>query len=623
MVTYGTTKAGFLASAANGSLAQEIGACVREKLGKHTSRSEFRSWENSMQEMAAVLSDPEIPGNAGIAAEYNIPQTSKRADIIATGYDAQHRPCAVIIELKQWESIHETKESDALVETFLNGGMHKVVHPSYQAWSYAAFIRDYNQSVQEENIRIIPCAYLHNYPEGVHDPIRAEQYRTYIDEAPVFTRGHADSLRRFIRRFIVTGDDMEILRRIDSGKIRPSKSLQDSVAGMLKGNREFIMIDEQKAVYETVIRLAEESLATGRKHTVVISGGPGTGKSVVAVNLLAELTGRGQFVQYVSKNAAPRTVYRKRLKGTVKKSSVDNLFKGSGIYTEAGKNTVHTILADEAHRLNARSTIFQNKGENQIKEIIRAAYCSVFFIDENQRVTTSDIGAIGAITRWAREEGSMLVRLELASQFRCGGSEGYPAWVDSVLEIGNAPAPEIICTGYDLRVFDDPGEMHRLIEEKNTVNHRSRILAGYCWDWNKKEENNPNFHDIQIGDFSMSWNLANSVFALDDSSIHEAGFIHTTQGLEFDYVGVIIGDDLRYANGHILTDPAKRAKTDHSLRGIRKLYAQDPERAFALADSIIKNTYHTLLTRGMRGCYIYCTDEKLREYLRQNLPKTE
>ena len=195
---------------------------------------------------------------------------------------------------------------------------------------------------------------------------------------------------------------------IDHGKIRPSKSLQESIASMIKGNKEFIMIDEQRVVYEEILKLSVKCQKDHKKRTIICTGGPGTGKSVIAVQLLAELTQRGQFVQYVSKNSAPRQVYAAKLKGKIKKSSVDNMFKGSGTFTETAKDLYHTLIVDEAHRLNEKSGMFHNKGENQIKEIIHAAKCSVFFIDESQRVTIDDIGSVEEIRKWANRAQSFL-----------------------------------------------------------------------------------------------------------------------------------------------------------------------------------------------------------------------
>lgn len=620
MIVYDGIKNDFLASCENDSIAMEIEENILEKMGRHTPIAEFRSWENSLNYMYKVLNDTEIPADAGVAIEYNIPQTSKRVDFMISGYDSCDRPGMVIVELKQWESLSEVRGTDALVETYTGGANRRVVHPSYQAWSYAQLIQDYNAAVQNAKIQLSPCACLHNYIRHEADPIDAGQYQIYIEEAPAYTKGQLPELRNFIKKSICKGDQKEILYQVDHGKIRPSKSLQNVIGSMLKGNREFIMIDEQKVVYEEILRLSLLAQRDFKKRTIIVQGGPGTGKSVIAINLLAELTRRDQVVQYVSKNRAPRQVYLKRLKGQIKKSSVDNMFKSSGIYTEAGNNVVHTLIVDEAHRLNAKSGMFHNQGENQIREIIHAAYTSVFLIDESQRVTMDDIGSVAEIEKRAGEEGAELHYLELQSQFRCNGSDGYLAWLDDVLDIRETANYNMENMDYDIRICDSPDEMRDLVIERNKVSNRSRVLAGYCWEWLKREQNNTDYHDIKIGDFEMSWNLGSGEpFAVSDTSINEAGCIHTSQGLEFDYVGVIIGDDIRFENGHVVTDFTRRARTDQSLKGIKKLYKENPEEAGRRADEIIKNTYRTLLTRGMKGCYIYCTDQGMAEYLKGRL----
>ena len=570
--------------------------------------------------MYKVLNDSEIPMDAGVAIEYNIPQTSKRVDFLISGYDRADRHGAVIVELKQWDAVEAVDGVDALVRTVVGGGMRELVHPSYQSWSYAQLIRDYNATVQDREIGLYPCVCMHNYIRHRYDPIDAKQYEPYYKEAPVYTKGQLSMLRDYIKRAVARGDNRQVLYEIENGKIRPSKSLQNTIASMLAGNREFIMIDEQKVVYEKILQTALRCQRDFRKRTIIVQGGPGTGKSVIAVNLLAELTQRDQLVQYVSKNSAPRNVYKRKLKGSFRMSSVDNLFKGSGSYTETDNNRIHTLLVDEAHRLNEKSGMFHNLGENQIKEIIHSAYCSVFFIDESQRVTMDDIGSVEEILKWAQEEGSEVTRMELLSQFRCNGSDGYLAWLDDMLEIRETANYDLEGIDFDIRLCDSPNEMRALIEEKNKIAGHSRILAGYCWEWDKKQQNNTDHHDIRIGDFEMSWNLASGEpFAVSETSINEVGCIHTSQGLEFDYVGVIIGDDLRYADGHVITDFTKRAKTDQSLKGIKKLYKENPELAKKRADEIIRNTYRTLLTRGMKGCYVYCTDPGMKAYMGQRL----
>ena len=303
-------------------------------------------------------------------------------------------------------------------------------------------------------------------------------------------------------------------------------------------------------------------------------------------------------------------------------SGMNNLFKGSGCFIDCKPNSFDVLLVDEAHRLNKKSGMFSNLGENQIKEIINASKFSVFFIDEHQRVTLKDNGSIAEIKKYAKYYDAAIYKMELKSQFRCDGSDGYLAWIDNTLEIRET-ANFDLDSKYDFRVFDDPNELRDAIFKVNEKNNKSRLVAGYCWNWISDSKNKSDVFDITIPEynFGMSWNLGNSTtWAIDKESVHEVGCIHTCQGLEFDYVGVIIGDDMRYEDGHIVTDFTKRAKTDQSLKGIVKLSKEaGMEEAEKIADVIIKNTYRTLMTRGMKGCFVYCTDKNLSNYLKEKI----
>ena len=618
MIIYSGSKADFMVQVEEDTIAYTIRDNILEKMHRKTPDAEFRSWVNSLEYMYKVLNDDGIPWNSGIAIEYNLPNTAKRVDFLVSGYDAKRSANVVIIELKQWEKLNKVEGLDALVETFTGGRERRVVHPSYQAWSYAEMIRDYNEYAQIAGVNLWPCAYLHNYMRVQDDPLDDPIYKDYLDEAPAFAKGDVRKLREFIKRVVETGDDSEILYEIDNGRIKPSKSLQDAIVGMLESNPEFNLIDDQKVVFERIMELSRQCERDGKKRVLIATGGPGTGKTVIAMNLLARLTQEGVFVQYCSKNSAPRTVYAKKLKGHRTKSSIDNMFKGSGAYVEAPRNAVGVVLADEAHRLNEKSGLYGNQGINQIHEIIHAARLSVFFIDECQRVTVKDIGSVGEIKRWAAVNGAEVYEEELTSQFRCNGSDGYLAWLDDVLEIRETANYDIEGIDYDFEVLDSPDEMRQKVIERNQGSNKSRILAGYCWNWPRAGRADTNTHEITIGDFEISWNLdGGEAFALSPTSINEAGCIHTTQGLEFEYVGVIIGDDLRYEGDHVVTDYTKRAGTDQSIKGLKKMEREDPKHALKLADEIIKNTYRTLMTRGMKGCYVYATDPNLRSYLKE------
>ena len=627
MIIYEATKELFIKDVVENNIANRIEQLYKLRIGHNVNPREKEAWKNSMMYMNNVLNDKVIPDNSGIAIEFKIPYTSKRVDFIITGKDNQDRSVAIIIELKQWTEAEIVNEQDGIVRTFTGGAIREVAHPSYQAWSYAAYIEDFNENVQKENVELYPCAYLHNYEEVEPKTILSDKYKSYIEKAPVFVSGDVYKLRDFISNYVKNGDDKQTLYMIENGKIKPSKSLQDCISGMVKQNKEFILLDNQKVVYETAMEMAKKSSEDGKKRCLIVKGGPGTGKTVLAINLLSDLTNKPyeMVCHYVTKNSAPRSVFKAKLKGKEKISKIDNMFKGSGIYTEAGTNDVDVILADEAHRLNAKSGMFRNQGENQIKEIINAAKFSVFFIDETQRIDIYDIGSIAEIEKYLNEfsvVGEERKILELESQFRCNGSDSYLAWLDDVLEIRETANSDGFDIDYDIQIMDSPNDVRDKIFELNKIDNRARLLAGYCWDWIKEGKNDTNIHDIVIPEynFAMSWNLNNSsTWAIDSESVNEVGCIHTSQGLEFDYVGVIVGQDLRYENEKIVTDFTKRAKTDNSLKGIKKMHNENPEKALELADEIIKNTYKTLMTRGQKGCYIYCEDNSLAEYLKSRI----
>ncbi len=623
MLVYESIKSNFVNDVDLNQITDKILNKFKEVFHRGTSESEINSWRESMLRMRGVLADKDIPDTTGVAIEFNIPHTSKRIDFLLSGFDKNKNNSIIIIELKQWTHADAVLDKDGIVSTVTGKALREVPHPSYQAWSYASLINSYNQDVYNRNIGLHPCAFLHNYDLTEGDPINSEQYKCYIDVAPMFGSKDFEKLRNFIKKYITEGDDKEGLYIIENGKIKPSKMLQDSFSSVLKGNKEFVLIDNQKVIYEEALRIGVNSHLEGKKNVLIVEGGPGTGKSVLAINLLKQFLNRGFNSFYVTKNSAPREVFKAKLK-IDKMSGLNNLFKGSGSFYDCESNSFDVLIVDEAHRLNKKSGRFSNLGENQIKEIINASKFSIFFIDENQRVTLKDIGSIAEIKKYANYYDAGIYIMELKSQFRCDGSDGYLAWLDNTLEIRET-ANYDLDDKYDFKVFDNPNELRKAIMEKNKINNKSRLVAGYCWNWISDGKNKSDIYDIEIPeyDFGMSWNLGNSkTWAIDEASVNEVGCIHTCQGLEFDYVGVIIGDDLRYENNHIVTDYKKRAKTDQSLKGINKIAKEDGyEEAEKIADTIIKNTYKTLMTRGMKGCYVYCTNKELEKYLKLNIKK--
>lgn len=618
MIVYSGTIGTFLDDNLNGCIAERIDQLFRDFGIRHESIAEFRSWENSLSRMSQVLNNDKIDKSVKVAIEYQIPLTSKRVDFMIGGNDGK-QDNIVIIELKQWEKCEVTDKEDVVI-AFTGGALREVNHPSQQAYSYAKLIESFNIDLRENNIHLFPCAYLHNFKEEFKNEIMDERYQDMIKEAPVFLRRNGIELQNFILKYVSKPSNKDLFQIVEYGKLKPSKALQDVVGSLLDGNEEYIMIDEQQVAFATILDLYSKLSKDGKKHTIIVQGGPGTGKTVIAMNLLSRIINMGEEGSscfYVTKTSAPRAVFSKKLiKGKHKLTFLRGLFKGSGEFIDSPNNAFDCLLVDEAHRLNAKSGMFSNKGENQIKEIIHAARISVFFIDENQMVTTKDIGTINEIEKWAKYYNSQIHENEsliLKSQFRCNGSDGYIAFLDDVLQIRETANFDGFDLDFDIKVFDNPCEMREELRKHNG-NNKARMIAGYCYPWISHDDKS--LYDIVLPhNFKAQWNFDQNQFAIASDSFEQVGCIHSTQGLEFDYVGIIIGLDLRFDRdtGKVITDYTKRAKQDSSIKGIKS------SKNYKLADQIIRNTYKTLLTRGQKGCFIYCEDEELREYLKERL----
>ena len=591
--------------------------------------AEYRSWQNSLNFMRNILDDNEIADDVSVAIEYQIPRTSKRVDFIICGSNEENQNTVIVVELKQWDKVE--KVDDVMlhsVRAYTGGAVRMVSHPSYQAYSYATFIRNSSECVQDDNIAIVPCAYLHNYDLKYIDQLDDEIFRMWYEEAPFFIKTQARELNKFIKKFITKKSaDGELLYKMDNGRIKPSKALQDCLVSLMKGNKEFMLLDEQAVVYDMCIKTMKQCLKDMKKRTIIIQGGPGTGKSVLAVNLLKEFTtmkagsSNGLNASYVTKNSAPREAYQKLLsKSDLKKEiNIKQLFRSPFGLHSLPNNFYDCLIVDEAHRL-VKQMFRDFGGENQVKECINASLLSIFLIDENQKITIKDIGSIDEINYWANQLGSRVIMNKetvLTSQFRCNGSDQYIQFINNLLQVGENVDVDLSEMNFDIEVFDNPNQMRDELRKKNEINNKARMVAGYCYDWNVK--NNRGEYDIYLENgFKAKWNLeGDKIWAINPNSFEEVGCIHTAQGLEFDYVGVFIGKDLRYdkSTNTIITDKTKISKDDNTS-GIRTC-------GEALASQLIKNTYKTLLTRGQKGCYIYCEDKALSEYIKELISKGE
>ena len=593
---------------------------LKEKGLSGGSQSEVNSWNNSLHFMKDVLDDSAFSGECQVAIEYNIPQTSKRVDFMIMGNDGSDDH-VIIVELKQWAKVNKVDDNcDHSIMSDLKSH-EPVAHPSYQAYSYKCLILDYCDDKHVNDKTIKPCAYLHNLSEKYRPVIEDNIYNEWTYEAPVFLQQDVLKIREFIKKYIkLKASDGSLLYKIEEGRLKPTKSLQDALDSMLCGNEEFHMIDEQAVAYDKIMKAIKESLNDSKKHVIIITGGPGTGKSVLAINVLAKcIIDLGLNASYITKNMAPRKCYANLLaKGNAKKIvNLQRAIQSPWCLPNTAYNGLDVGIYDEAHRMQKKPGGRQPYlGNDMLEDAIRAAKVSVFFVDDDQRITVRDIYSVDSIIAYAKRENAIVHKpYELVSQFRCDGSDGYISFLDNLLEIKQTANTTFEFNKLNVKVFDDPNEMRDELRELNKINNKSRMIAGYCYDWNVKKGRGE--WDIMLPNgFKAKWNLAkDDHWAVNPNSFEEVGCIHTCQGMEFDYVGVFIGRDLYYEDGHVKTNRLAISKDDSSS-GIREKKTLDKE-----ADKLIRRTYKVLLTRGLKGCFIYCEDEALREHLKKVIVK--
>lgn len=592
-----------------------ISNMVQEKLGIKVGDSEQRAFKRSLPAIANALRNADLPGDIEVAIEYKIPLTNRRIDFIIAGADEKGKDHLIICELKQWDKVTHTDMEDIVLV-----GNEEHVHPSWQAYSYGTTISNFNEYVYSNDVEVNTCAFLHDYQREYVDEIRNPIYKNGISKAEPFISDEYEKLANFVSKYIKTKSNKNLLYEIEQGKIKPSKMLAESLAGMLSGNEYYELLDQQRIVYSNLLREIKVNHREHNKQVFIVRGGAGTGKSVIAIQLLSALIkDRGYNAFYVAKSAYVKDNYLRQLTKNIPDFKfLRTLFMGSGNFMQSEYNEFDVLLVDEAHRLTEKTKRGHlYLGNNQIKEIINASRVSVFFIDETQNIDIKDYGTIENIVAFAKEANAtihMEDKYILKSQFRCNGSDEYIAWLESVLY--NKPFETSYTeVDYDIQVFDDLCEMKKAIVEKNNNSKQpSRMLSGDVFEWISM--NDKDAIDINIGNFHAQWNKTKA-FATDPKSIDEVGCIHTSQGMEFEYVGLIVADDIYYENGKVKTNYKKHP--EHAGEFRRPHQKRVFEEDFEHVDRIIRNTYKVLFTRGQKGCYLYVMDSNLKKYLKERI----
>lgn len=616
MIVYENIVNTFIEHCNNESIGDLILAkCIQN--GFSVSPSEINSWNKSLPFIADVLSHPKINPNINIAVEYNFNVTKSRMDVLVFGLDEEEKKSVVIIELKQWS---EAKHSNIqnYIYTFGGAGYRDYEHPSYQAYRYKHILTGFNEFVQDNNVMISSCSYLHNMDEIHHRVLNDPAKFRFIKDSPVFLKGDEEKLRDFVSRNVKKSHRI-LLYEIDDSRIRPSKDFSNLMFNALRGEPIFSLDDEQESSVTTIVEQTNYALATNQRRTIIIKGGPGTGKSIVAINALGQLLHPGdgsapKNAVYCTTNYTPRAYYSESLIGhDFKRAAIGELFKPIASFSRSRQFEYDCILLDEAHR--AFEWKFGQGVKRDVDLIDRLFYASrvnVFFIDEDQVVTKDDYLTIKKIKKYAAKYKSLVVEasnLELSTQFRVLGGRAYITFINSFLGYDSKKPTYTQNNNYDVRVFDSPTAMWEALQLKQAEYPLSRLLAGYTHDWVSQHDDDAYDFYLEGGKFKMKWNKKTPLsYIKDETQLDRIGSIHTIQGVDMDYAGVIIGKDLIYRNGKIQFDQTANASTDRAS-GIRSATREDAER-------MIRNTYKVLLTRAIYGTYIYCEDKQLNEYLK-------
>jgi uncharacterized protein len=617
MRLYAGTVPDFVSDTTRNEIGNILARSFRSSLRRDPAPSERHSWNNSLGKLKDVVTEARLT-ECGILLEFQLPFSALRLDAMLTGRDAKAEARAEIVELKQWDSSALTEVPD-VVTTRFGGRPVRTLHPSVQVGRYERYLADGHTAFYGDGaIALGSLAYLHNYHPSSSDPLLDPRFSGDLSASPLYFATDFESLSVRLASRLAHGGGVSVLRRIDEGILRPSKKLMDHVAGVITGTPEYVLLDEQQIAFQEVASAARAGLRGGNKRCIIIRGGPGTGKSVIALNLMAALLREGMNARHATGSAAFTSTLR-RVVG--RRAEVQ--FDYFNSYSRAPENSLDVLISDEAHRIRASSASRYTKKADrtetpQVEELLKVARVSVFLIDDLQTVRPLEVGSTELIASNAARLGIPVSIVELTAQFRCRGSDSFVQWLDSALglhpsEIARLPAS----TEYEFRIVDSPQELEALIHLRASDGDSARMTAGFCWPWSDPNPDGSLPLDVQIGEFKRPWNAksgathlaksvpSSSLWAHDRRGLDQIGCVYTAQGFEFDYVGVIWGDDVVWdpESGGWVGNPKKSA--DNVVK-----------RAGPHFRDLVLRTYRVLLSRGIKGCFVCFTDQRTREHFR-------
>ncbi len=590
---------------------------LHDQLMARPSPSERRAWERSIPVLAYDLLDAGL-GNTEVLLEHRLPLSSCRIDAIIAGcHPVTRQPSYVVVELKQWSGA-QIFEDDPQLVTIDGYGHGPRLHPVEQVRRYCEYLLDFLPALQGDAESVTGAAYLHNATERAVLPLR---HHPETDQGRLFTGDRRDDFLRFLKsRLAPDVPGSSYADAFLASAVRPSRQLLAVAADEIRHREQFILLDQQQLAYNVVLHATEVARATDSKTVVIVTGGPGSGKSVIALSLLGELARQGRAVMHATGSRSFTQTLRQVTGGGSPRTR--RLFSYFNQFTDADRNGLEVLILDEAHRIRETSAnrftpARLRTGRPQVDELIAAARVPVFLLDQHQVVRPGEMGTVSEIESHARNAGLLVHKISLDAQFRCGGSEEYLTWVERLL--GLRPGGPVAWDGdpaFDLRVADSPHEMEQALRQRAQDGYGARIAAGYCWPWSDPRPDGTLEPDVVIDDWSRPWNVKGdrpvsdappaALWATDPAGFGQVGCVYTAQGFEYDWNGVIIGPDLVWRGDDWLA--VRSANRDPDLRSSKRV--SDLE-----FGQLIRNVYKVLLTRGMVGTILYSPDPRTRELL--------
>ena len=618
MHLYSGTSTGFVEDATLNQIGEKLSRAFFEHFRYEPPKSELMSWRNSLKSMASAVAVGGFDDH-GVIVEYQLPLSSRRLDVMLTGRDHDGRSQGVIVELKQWDETFPTHVEDCVV-TFVGGARREVLHPSAQVSGYRQYLTDTHSAFSDGEVGLGACSYLHNMVFDSESELYADRHAGLLQVAPIFTGDQVHDLVEFLDVRIGEGGGVPILDTVLAGRYAPHKRLLDHTARMIRGEPTYVLLDEQRVAFNSVLAAVQQQHRTDTKSVFLINGGPGTGKSVIALNLVAGLSESGRVVHHATGSKA----FTENVRKVVGRRAAAQ-FKYFNSYLGEEPEVLDVLVCDEAHRLrefshNRFTPRARRTDRPQVEELIDAARVSVFFIDDLQVVRPGETGSSALIREAAGRFGAEVKEYELEAQFRCGGSDGFVQWVENTLGIRDTPhvlwEPE---EQFEFDVVDSPQELEIIINQKAAAGYTARLTAGFCWAWSNPNDDGTLVDDVEVGEWRMPWNARSEAarlavgvpksnfWASDPGGLDQVGCVYTAQGFEFDYVGVIFGRDLVYRprTGWV-------GQAGYSHDSVVKRAATISEDEFA---RLVKQTYRVLLTRGLKGCFVYFQDDATRDFL--------